>query len=159
MTHRFEGYRATMRQHGYDPDALDQPFLVRTFVAPSDAEAKAETKHVVWYYHLLGSLVPGAPSLPQPASYETYPEASRRLLTVSEDDVWERGSCFGSPERVAQMLIRYIQRTGMNHLALEMRIGGLEHGKVMRSIELFAKEVMPVVRAAAATASPVVTGS
>jgi alkanesulfonate monooxygenase SsuD/methylene tetrahydromethanopterin reductase-like flavin-dependent oxidoreductase (luciferase family) len=64
--------------------------------------------------------------------------------------MWERGSCFGSPERVAAMLTRYLARTGMNHLALEMRIGGLEHTKVMRSMELFARHVMPEVRAAAA---------
>jgi alkanesulfonate monooxygenase SsuD/methylene tetrahydromethanopterin reductase-like flavin-dependent oxidoreductase (luciferase family) len=146
---RFEDYRAAMRAHGHDPDVLDQPFLVRTYVAPTDAEARAETKHVVWYYHLLGSLVPGAPTLPSPASYETYPEASRRLSAVTEDEVWERGSCFGSPERVAGMLTRYLRRTGMNHIALEMRIGGLEHKKVMRSMELFAREVMPRVRAAA----------
>ncbi len=62
--------------------------------------------------------------------------------------MWERGSCFGSPERVAAMLTRYLHRTGMNHIALEMRIGGLEHKKVMRSMELFAREVMPEVRAA-----------
>ncbi len=150
VTQLFEGYRATMRRHGHDADALDQPFLVRTYVAPTDAEARAETRHVVWYYHLLGSLVPGAAALPSPASYEAYPEASRRLSAVTEDEVWERGSCFGSPERVAEMLTRYLHRTGMNHLALEMRIGGLEHRKVMRSMELFARDVMPVVRAAAA---------
>jgi alkanesulfonate monooxygenase SsuD/methylene tetrahydromethanopterin reductase-like flavin-dependent oxidoreductase (luciferase family) len=146
----FEGYRAAMRRHGHDADALDQPFLVRTYVAPTDEEARAETRHVVWYYHLLGSLVPGAPSLPRPASYEAYPEASRRLAAVTEGDVWERGSCFGSPERVAGMLKRYLHRTGTNHIALEMRIGGLEHRKVMRSMELFAREVMPEVRTAAA---------
>ncbi len=149
VTKLFEGYRAKMRQHGHDPDAIDQPFLVRTYVAPTDEEARVETRHVVWYYHLLGSLLPGAPALPTPASYEAYPEASRRLSAVSEDEVWERGSCFGSPERVAEMLKRYLHRTGMNHIALEMRIGGLEHKKVMRSMELFAKEVMPEVRAAA----------
>ena len=146
---RYEGYRAKMREYGHDPDALDQPFLVRTYVAPTDEEARAETRHVVWYYHLLGSLVPGAPALPSPASYEAYPDAARRLAAVGEDEVWERGSCFGSPERVAAMLKRYLHRTGTNHIALEMRIGGLEHRKVMRSLELFAREVMPEVRAAA----------
>ena len=150
VTGLFEGYRVTMRRHGHDPDALDQPFLVRTYVAPTDAEARAESKHVVWYYHLLGSLVPGAPSLPTPASYEAYPAASRRLSAVSEDEVWEHGSCFGSPERVAALLTRYLDRTGTNHIALEMRIGGLEHAKVMRSMELFARHVMPEVREAAA---------
>jgi alkanesulfonate monooxygenase SsuD/methylene tetrahydromethanopterin reductase-like flavin-dependent oxidoreductase (luciferase family) len=148
VTARFEDYRVKMREYGHDPDALDQPFLIRAYVAPTDVEARAETKHVVWYYHLLGSLVPGAPSLPSPSSYEAYPDAAKRLSAVTEDEVWEHGSCFGSPERVATMLKRYLGRTGMNHIALEMRIGGLEHKKVMRSMELFAKHVMPEVRAA-----------
>ena len=81
---------------------------------------------------------------------EAYPDAARQLSAVREDDVWERGSCFGSPERVASMLKRYLERTGTNHIALEMRIGGLEHRKVMRSMELFARHVMPTVREAAA---------
>ena len=149
MTACFEGFRAKMRQHGHDAGALDQPFLVGTYVAPTDAEARAETRHVVWYYHVLGSLLPGAQSLPSPASFEAYPKASKRLSAVTKDDVWERGSCFSSPGRVAEMLKRHMHRTGMNHIALEMRIGGLEHEKVMRSIELLARKVMPEVRAAA----------
>jgi alkanesulfonate monooxygenase SsuD/methylene tetrahydromethanopterin reductase-like flavin-dependent oxidoreductase (luciferase family) len=150
VTTRYEDYRVKMRAHGHDADLLDQPFLIRTYVAPTDAEARAETRHVVWYYHLLGSLVPGGAALPTPASYEAYPDAARKLAAVGEDEVWERGSCFGSPERVAAMLTRYLHRTGTNHIALEMRIGGLEHRKVMRSMELFAREVMPAVRVAAA---------
>jgi natural product biosynthesis luciferase-like monooxygenase protein len=149
VTKAFEDYRTRMRGYGHDPDALDQPFLVRTYVAPTDEEAKAEAKHVVWYYHLLASLLPGAPARPQASSYEGYPKAASRLATVTEDDVWERGSCFGSPERVVTLMKKYLGRTGTNHLAVEMRIGGLEHKKVLRSMELFAKEVMPALRAEA----------
>jgi natural product biosynthesis luciferase-like monooxygenase protein len=143
----FEGYKIKMRRFGHDPDALDQPFLVRTYVAPTDEEARAEVRHVVWYYHLLASLLPGAPARPQAASYESYPKAASRLAAVTVDDVWERGSCFGSPERVVEIMKRYMGKTGMNHLAVEMRIGGLAHKKVLRSMELFAKEVMPALRA------------
>jgi len=142
----FEGYKTRMRAYGHDPDALDQPFLVRTYVARTDEEARAEARHVVWYYHLLASLLPGAPARPQAASYESYPKAASRLAAVTVDDVWERGSCFGSPERVVDIMTRYMERTGMNHLAVEMRIGGLEHKKVLRSMELFAKSVIPALR-------------
>ncbi|MBI3325390.1 MAG: LLM class flavin-dependent oxidoreductase [Nitrospinae bacterium] len=146
VANAFEGYKTKMRQYGHDPDKLDQPFLVRTYVAPTDEEARAEAQHVVWYYHLLASLLPGAPAREQPGSYESYPKAAKRLAAVTLDDVWERGSCFGTPERVAELIKRYMGRTGTTHLAVEMRIGGLAHKKVLRSMELFAKEVMPALR-------------
>jgi hypothetical protein len=38
---------------------------------------------------------------------------------------------------------------------VQMRIGGLEHDKVLRSMELFAREVMPALREAALVTVPV----
>ncbi|HXH11777.1 MAG TPA: LLM class flavin-dependent oxidoreductase, partial [Alphaproteobacteria bacterium] len=142
----FEDYKAKMRAYGHDPDKLDQPLSVRTFIAPTDEEAKAEAKHVVWFYHLLATLLPGAPGRPKPAGYDKYPRDPGLLSKVTVDDVWERGTCFGSPERVIQLMKLYMQRTGTTHWMAQMRIGGLEHKKVLRSMELFAKHVMPALR-------------
>jgi hypothetical protein len=41
----------------------------------------------------------------------------------------------------------YMQKLGTNSWMVQMRIGGLEHDKAMRSMELFAKHVMPALRA------------
>jgi alkanesulfonate monooxygenase SsuD/methylene tetrahydromethanopterin reductase-like flavin-dependent oxidoreductase (luciferase family) len=143
----YADYRQKMLEYGHDPDALDQPLSVRTFVAPSDAEAKAETKHVVWFYHLLATLLPGAPGRPVPSSgYENYPRDPALLSQVTVEDVWERGTCFGSPERVTALMKRYMHETGTTSFMTQMRIGGLEHKKVLRSMELFAREVMPALR-------------
>jgi alkanesulfonate monooxygenase SsuD/methylene tetrahydromethanopterin reductase-like flavin-dependent oxidoreductase (luciferase family) len=143
----FEGYRAKMREFGHDPDKLDQPFSVRTFVADTDEEARAEAKHVVWFYHLLATLLPGAPGRPRPsAGYENYPRDPNALSEVTVDDVWERGTAFGSPERVIEQMKRYMREAGATSFMSQMRIGGLEHKKVMRSMELFAKHVMPALR-------------
>jgi alkanesulfonate monooxygenase SsuD/methylene tetrahydromethanopterin reductase-like flavin-dependent oxidoreductase (luciferase family) len=65
---------------------------------------------------------------------------------VTEDDVWQRGTCFGSPERVTELMKRYMDQAGATSFMLQMRIGGLEHRKVMRSMELFATHVMPALR-------------
>jgi alkanesulfonate monooxygenase SsuD/methylene tetrahydromethanopterin reductase-like flavin-dependent oxidoreductase (luciferase family) len=72
------------------------------------------------------------------------------LSQVTVEDVWQRGTCFGSPERVTELMKRYMQRTGTTHWMTQMRIGGLEHKKVLRSMELFAREVMPALREEAA---------
>ena len=146
----FEEYKARMRAYGHDPDILDQPLSVRTFVAPTDEEAKGEVQHVVWFYHLLATLLPGAPGRPKPAGYENYPRDPALLSQVSVEEVWQRGTCFGSPERVTELMKLYMQRTGTTHWMTQMRCGGVEHKKALRSMELFAKEVMPALRAEAA---------
>ena len=108
------------------------PTRFRTFVAPSDEEVKAEAKHVVWFYHPLASLSPGARGVTAPKSgYENSPRDLSMLSQIKTDDVWERGTVFGSPERVVTQM---------------KRIGGPEHKKAMQSVKLFSKHVMPALR-------------
>ena len=136
----FDGYRKMMADNGFDADAVDQTFSVRTSVADTDEAAKEETKHVVWFYHLLASLLPGAPGRPAPETgYEDYPRDPGLLSKVTTDDVWDRGTCFGSPERVIAQMKRYMHEAGATSFMHQMRIGGLEHEKIMRSMELFAR--------------------
>ena len=143
----FDEYVGLLRGYVHDPDALDQPLSMRVYVAPTDEEAKAETKHALWFYHLLGSLVPGAPGREEvPKGYEKYPMDPEALANLTLDDVWERGTAFGSPERVTEVLKTYMHKLGVDNFIIQMRIGGLEHDKVMRSMDLFAKEVMPALR-------------
>ncbi len=52
----------------------------------------------------------------------------------------------GSPERVIAQMKRYMHEAGATSFLHQMRIGGLEHKKVMRSMELYAKHVMPALR-------------
>ena len=65
---------------------------------------------------------------------------------MTVEDVWERGTAFGSPERVVTQMKRYMHEAGATSFLHQMRIGGLEHKKVMLSMELFAKHVMPELR-------------
>lgn len=143
----FAAYTTKLREHGHDPDRLDQPLSLRVYVAPTDEEARAETEHALWFYHLLASLLPGAPGRSEvPAGYEDYPMDPKVLSNLTLDDVWERGTVFGSPERVIDKLKQYMHTLGVNHFIIQMRTGGLEHDKIVRSMELFANEVMPALR-------------
>lgn len=143
----FDEYTALLRRYGHDPARLDQPVSLRVHVAPTDEEAKAETKHALWFYHLLGTLVPGAPGREVvPKGYEKYPLDSGALAKLTLEDVWDRGTAFGSPERVTEILKIYMRKLGGRHLIVQMRIGGLQHDKVIRSMKLFAEKVMPELR-------------
>ncbi len=143
----FDEYSGLMSGYGNDAKALDQPVSMRVYVAPTDEEARAETKHALWFYNLLGTLVPGAKGREDvPKGYEKYPMDPDALAKLTLDDVWERGTAFGSPERVTEILKHYMHKLGVENFIIQMRIGGLEHDKVMRSMNLFANEVMPALR-------------
>ena len=148
----FDIYTKSLREHGHDPDKMDLPFSIKVYVAPSDEEAKAEIHHALWFYHTLAKLLPGAPGRPTPTGYDQYPRDPSSLGELTEDQLWDAdvgvgsGTVFGSPERVIEQLRFYQSRTKINHWMLWFKIGGLEHHKVLRSMELFTKEVMPALR-------------
>lgn len=60
----------------------------------------------------------------------------------------------GSPETVKEKMCRMTESHGIQHWLLQMGFPGISNPQVDRSIELFAREVMPVVRKFGATTSP-----
>jgi len=144
---QWEYYRNRMAEHGYDATALDQPMLMQTFVAETDEEARRlATPHAMWYHRLLASLLPGAPGRPVRPGYELYAKVQKKHLEVTEEEVVEHGSAFGSPETVARKIREYAETCGVNHWVAEMRFGGITHKQAMKSMEMFAKEVVPALR-------------
>ncbi len=81
-----------------------------------------------------------------PAGYENYPQDPSVPAKITVDDVLERGTAFGFPDTVIETFKTYMHRLGGSHFMIQMRIGGLEHENVMRSMELFAQHVMPALR-------------
>ena len=148
----FDIYTKSLREHGHDLEQMDLPFSLKVYVAPTDEEAKAEIHHAVWFYHTLAKLLPGAPGRPTPAGYEHYPRDPSFLGKLTPEQLWEAdvdvgsGTVFGSPERVLRQLRYYMSRTRINHWMLWFKIGGLEHKKVLRSMDLFTRYVMPALR-------------
>lgn len=60
----------------------------------------------------------------------------------------EAGSLYvGSPETVARKIAATGQALGIQRFDMKYSAGTLEHGRMMRSIELYGREVMPRVRA------------
>jgi alkanesulfonate monooxygenase SsuD/methylene tetrahydromethanopterin reductase-like flavin-dependent oxidoreductase (luciferase family) len=52
---------------------------------------------------------------------------------------------FGSPDEVIRQIEEY-REIGVNHFMALMNFGALDHKKVVRSMELFAKYVIPSLR-------------
>ena len=85
-----------------------------------------------------------------PRSYEWFMKRSAetnkmaREVPMSEI-VKAGGACIGSPETCLKVL-QYLSDAGVDEVLLFMQLYTTPHDKIMRSIELIAKEVMPKVK-------------
>ncbi|HLZ31162.1 MAG TPA: LLM class flavin-dependent oxidoreductase [Chloroflexota bacterium] len=59
------------------------------------------------------------------------------------DDLLDRFLVIGSPETVIRQIRRLEERVGISHFNCSFWFGDLEHPRVLKSMELFAREVMP----------------
>ena len=125
--------------------------LVRNcHVAPTDEEAMAEAAPAFAHQLLLfknAALPPDLSLLPD--SYAFHREAFRAFEEPPEsfEDVVAAGLVLcGSPETVRRQLGEQIEAVGMRQVGLWFAFGNLPHAKVVRSLELFAGEVMPGLR-------------
>jgi alkanesulfonate monooxygenase SsuD/methylene tetrahydromethanopterin reductase-like flavin-dependent oxidoreductase (luciferase family) len=59
------------------------------------------------------------------------------------DDLLDRYLVIGSPETVIRQIRRMQDSVGMTHFNCSFWIGDMEQARVLRSMERFAKEVMP----------------
>ncbi len=63
------------------------------------------------------------------------------------DQEADQGSLYvGSPQTVARKIAATVRLLGVSRFAMKYSAGPLSHEKMMRSIELFGKQVMPLVR-------------
>jgi len=53
---------------------------------------------------------------------------------------------FGGPETCTRILKRIIETVGPTHIGLVFHFGGLSQDRVLKSMERFARQVMPALR-------------
>jgi alkanesulfonate monooxygenase SsuD/methylene tetrahydromethanopterin reductase-like flavin-dependent oxidoreductase (luciferase family) len=134
---------------GHDPRSLNFPMNWQMHLSDSPEQAKADTAQAFgWYFERVMSLVPqGADT---PPSYERYAELAAAFQaqgSVDVEQLREQGIVLlDSPEGAVAAIRRLWEDIGQQEILCWMRIGGLEHEKVMRSLELFANKVMPEVK-------------
>ena len=139
-----------MEEYGHPHEHLDPPMSKGIYVAPSQEEAEKDAAELQNFSsRILNSQGNnGAIGMPTdkdgnvPPGYEHW--AGRQNDRDRRDDPGHAGlpPLVGTPEVVAERL-KATQAAGINHVFGNFGFPGLPHEKVMRSIELFAKEVMP----------------
>jgi luciferase family oxidoreductase group 1 len=108
------------------------------YVTDSVADARAAAEEARWNMRVTLSLrnhyerVENGRAIPVPAPKE--PEV---------DDLLDRFLVIGTPDTVIRQITRIREQVGITHFNCSFWFGDLEHARVLRSMELFAREVMP----------------
>lgn len=138
--------------HGTPPD--DIPHVFWSHVTDSTAQALREAE--AGMQRKLG----GATRVwvkPGVSGYETFARVGQFLASATIDQL-DALAIFGDPQRCLEKVQRYAA-AGVQHMLLMFDWGGMPQPTVFRSMELFARHVMPHVQAVPAVASQETTAS
>jgi luciferase family oxidoreductase group 1 len=108
------------------------------YVTDNQADARAAAEEARWNMRVTLSLrnhyerVEQGRAIPVPAPKE--PDV---------DDLLDRFLVIGTPDTVVRQIKRVQDLVGITHFNCSFWFGDLEHARVLRSMELFAREVMP----------------
>jgi alkanesulfonate monooxygenase SsuD/methylene tetrahydromethanopterin reductase-like flavin-dependent oxidoreductase (luciferase family) len=114
------------------------------YVADTDAQALEEAKAAeLWYQESFRRfVVPERIEDAHPSLQPGFRAMADTLARVTWEDLVRETLAFGSPDTVARH-IAYMRELGVGQVLCWMNFGGLPQAKIRRSMELFAREVMP----------------
>jgi alkanesulfonate monooxygenase SsuD/methylene tetrahydromethanopterin reductase-like flavin-dependent oxidoreductase (luciferase family) len=123
------------------PQPLQVGVQRAVYVTDSHADARAAVEESRWNMRVTLSLrnhyerVEGGRAVPVPAPAEP-----------GTDDLLDRFLVIGTPDTCIRQIQRMREQVGITHFNGSFWFGDLEHPRVLRSMELFAREVMPAFR-------------
>ena len=114
------------------------------YVADTDARALEEARpYELWYQESFRRFViPERIEDSHPSLQPGFRAMAERLARVTWEDLRAETLAFGSPDTVARH-IEVMRGLGVGQVLCWMNFGGLPQDKIRRSMELFAREVMP----------------
>jgi natural product biosynthesis luciferase-like monooxygenase protein len=144
-TTAIDAYRQSLAAAGHDPESKRVAALVHLYVDDDTERAKRDFEDpLIWYYRTFSGLVARPASASAPASYEHYGSLRDLTQTVTYDQLLDLdGVVVGDPETCIRKIRHLDEIYGLSDILFWTLLGGLDHRKVMRSMELCAKHVMP----------------
>jgi alkanesulfonate monooxygenase SsuD/methylene tetrahydromethanopterin reductase-like flavin-dependent oxidoreductase (luciferase family) len=142
-------WRQAMVSYGNDPEGIEIPSAKGIYVAPTDEEALADIADADkdWDLRLLGQI--GSPISPEgevPPGYEHWALRQKdRERTLQENTQAGTARLIGSPATVAKRVAE-LRDMGITSIFGNVGLPAMPHEKITRSLELFAKEVIPQFR-------------
>jgi alkanesulfonate monooxygenase SsuD/methylene tetrahydromethanopterin reductase-like flavin-dependent oxidoreductase (luciferase family) len=117
------------------------------YVADTDARALDEAKQAeLWYQESFRRfVVPERIEDAHPSLQPGFRAMAEKLGQVTWESLVRETLAFGSPDTVARH-IEHMRQLGVGQVLCWMNFGGLPQDRIRRSMELFAREVMPRFR-------------
>ena len=133
---------AGSRQAGHDVPMSRIPFFRYFYVAETEEQARRDTEESLnWNLDMIqwrGQFPEGSEVNHQLDHWRR----ARTELPPSFDYLLEHRAIIGTPDQCVAK-IKMLQEAGVDYFGCNFAFGGIDHRKVMSSMELFAKEVMP----------------
>lgn len=148
-------YNAILEEQGEDPRAYRRGGLVFCYVDEDRERAYADFEApCLWYYRTILKYIP-ASKYPTSDGYYAglhdmiqdelakYDRGETDFKYMVEEGPFQHGFLVGDPASVGQKLDHLLQMyTGLTDVLCWTRLGGLDHKKVMRSMELLVDKVL-----------------
>jgi alkanesulfonate monooxygenase SsuD/methylene tetrahydromethanopterin reductase-like flavin-dependent oxidoreductase (luciferase family) len=140
----------------FDPELLG--WLATVYVAETDEQAVEEVAtHLNYFQANLAAGFVGAGKVWMPPGYIDPPALTSFLESLraqskgprpsdAKEAVWKRAPLVGSPETVAERLLGYIKGLGIGTVLALLQFGSLPEDLTAKSMQLYAREVVPHVR-------------
>jgi natural product biosynthesis luciferase-like monooxygenase protein len=140
-----EEYRRTLRGAGHNSNNYRVGALCMVYCAESTEQARQDFGWpVMWYYRNIANHV--APSKRDPAigGYEAYPGIRFSTRTIQWDELLSGGALVcGNPQLCIRQIEELHRKYGFDQIICWTRLSGLENSKVLRSMELMQRHVLP----------------
>jgi alkanesulfonate monooxygenase SsuD/methylene tetrahydromethanopterin reductase-like flavin-dependent oxidoreductase (luciferase family) len=145
MEPSINAYLEAARKAGHPPRIV---YLRPVYLGESDQEIEREVRPALLRFLACNaSPVKGLPSKEelQAKGYGFYASGVLEALTrLSYREILDQEIAFaGTPERVIEQIRRLQKQAPITELAILTNFGGLEHWKIIKTQELFARHVMP----------------
>ncbi len=148
MRPSIDAYLSACKAAGHQPNLV---YIRPVYLGDSAAEVEREAKDALLNFLAFNaSPVKGLPPREElnAKGYAFYASGALESLTrLGYRDVIEQEIAFaGTPDQVVAQIRRLREQVPLAELAIVSNFGGLEHWKVIKTQELFARHVMPAFR-------------
>ncbi|MGH7899486.1 MAG: LLM class flavin-dependent oxidoreductase [Candidatus Binatia bacterium] len=143
LEERIGWYHAALREAGHGIEDF-QIMVNYHFYAHEDHErAKSDPEEAVIRY--LREFAKAVRQDAYSADYKGYAGLGKLLESIEYDFMYPDRAIFGTPEKIIDQ-IRRLEAMGVTEMGLTVNFGGLAHDKIMRSLEVLVRDIVPACR-------------
>lgn len=141
-------YRRALRAGGHDPAHKQIGAVCMVYCAETTERARQDFgEPVLGYFRMMERYIPRHSAEEPLEGYQEYEKIRRFARTLYWEELLQtRALVCGNPDACIKQIEEMRNQHGFTQLICWTRLAGLEHGKVLRSMELLGRHVLPYFR-------------